>query len=432
MEPLIAFALGIGAFLLLVLFGLPVAFAFGIVGFVGVVLVKGVGTAFSLLGSAPFTWASNSNLIAVPLFILMGQFALHSRISGDLFETAHKWVGRFPGGLAIATNLASTGFAACTGSALASGATMASIAYPEMKKYNYDDGLATGAVAAGGTLGILIPPSITFIVYGFITWTDIGQLFIAGIVPGILMSSLFVLLILVMCKRNPRLGPAAGSFPWRERFVSLRGVWGMLALLVIVIGGMYAGVFAPSEAGAIGAFGAFIITLARRRLTWKTLFTALKESLQITAVIVTIVIGAMIFGTFVGVIGFTSWFSNWISALPVSPILVVIVILVAYIPLGMLIDAIPMVLLTVPIVFPVIEALGFNLIWFGVLVVVMSQIAFISPPVGLVAYVVQGVTDVSLQKVFRGNLPFVAVMLVCVVLLVAFPEIALFLPNLMK
>jgi tripartite ATP-independent transporter DctM subunit len=426
------FLVGMVAFLLLVFIGIPVAFSFAIVGFVGVILVRSLDTAFALLGSAPLAWASDVNLVAVPLFILMGQFALHSGISGDLFEAAHKWLGRLPGGLALATNLASTGFAACTGSALASGATMASIAYPEMKRFHYDDRLATGSVAAGGTLGILIPPSIAFIVYGFITETDIGRLFIAGIFPGLMLSGMFVALILVMCKQNPRLGPTGLSYPWRQRLASLRGVWGMLALLLLVIGGLYFGVFAPSEAGAIGAFGAFLIALVRRRLTIPNLITALKDSLRITSIILTIVIGAMIFGTFVAASGFTTMFGRWVATVPLPPFAIVVAILIIYIPLGMLIDAIPMMLLTMPIVFPAIQNLGFDLVWFGVLVILMSQVAFISPPVGLVAYVVQGVTKVPLQDVFRGNMPFILAILLCVGILLAFPQISLFLPNIMR
>lgn len=431
MHPLSLFGIGIVGFLILTFLGIPVAFSFAIVGLVGVMLLRSPETGLFLIGSAPYVQISLESLIAIPLFVLMGQFVYHSDISADLFDAGRKWVGRLPGGLAMASNLAATAFAACTGSAIASGATMSTVAYPEMKRLNYDDRLATGAVAAGGTLAILIPPSITFIVYGYITQIDIGQLFIAGILPGLLLSGLNLSLIMVWCKRNPKLGPPTGASTWPERFKSLKGVWGMLVLLLVVLGSLYFGVVTPTEAGAIGSFGAFIVTIAKRRLTLRILLTTLEESLVIACQVLTMIVGSMIFGAFVAASGFTLWFQNWLLGLTVAPVVVVIIILLAYIPLGMFIDAIPMVLLTVPIVFPVLQGMGVNLVWFGVLTVVLAQIAFISPPVGLVAYVTQGVTKVPLQTIFRGCTPFIIVMLTCVAILVAFPEISLFLPGLM-
>ncbi len=427
MSPLAAFFVGLVAFLLLAFFGIPIAFAFAIVGLVGVIVVMGVGPGLAMLGSAPWQWASQSSLVVVPLFILMGQFAFHSGISRDLFIAANRWIGRLPGGLALATNLACTGFAACTGSSLAGGATMGTIAYPEMMKYNYSPRLATGAIAAGGTLGILIPPSVVFIIYGFLTAQPVGVLFIAGIFPGLLLSGLFVAIILVQCIRNPKLGPRGASFSWRERFTSLTGVWGMLLLFVLVIGGLYFGVFAPSEAGAIGAFGAFIVALSKR--TKAPLFiTALKDSLELTCMTLTILIGAMIFSVFVTVSGFPSMFSAWITGLPISPMAVLVLILIIYIPLGMVLDALSMVLLTIPTVYPIISGLGFDPIWFGVLIVLVVEMALITPPVGMIVYVVQGVTKVPLEEVFRGNMPFLIAMIIALAILVAFPQISLFLP----
>ena len=428
MSPFLIFIVGIVVFLLLVFVGMPIAFAFAIVGFVGVLLIMGVGPGLAMLGAAPWQWAAKGELIVVPLFILMGQFAFYSGISRDLFVAASRWIGRLPGGLAMATNLACTGFAACTGSSLASGATMGTIAYPEMRRFNYNERLATGCIAGGGTLGILIPPSVVFIIYGFLTNQPIGVLFIAGILPGLLLSSLFLTIILTMCVRDPKLGPRGESFPWRERFASLSGIWGMLALFLLVIGGLYFGFFTPSEAGAIGAFGAFLICLHRRTKIGKFI-TALKESLQITCFTMTILIGAMIFSFFVTVSGFPSVFSAWVTGLPLSPHAILVMILVIYIPLGMVLDALSMVLLTTPTVFPIIKGLGFDPIWFGVLVVIVVEMALITPPVGMIVYVVGGVTKVPLEEVFRGIWPFFFAMVVALALLIAFPEIALFLPR---
>jgi len=432
LSPFVISLIGIGAFLLLVILRLPIAFAFAIVGFVGVLLLKGVGQGLSVLGIAPYTWASDYVLIAVPLFVLMGQFAFHSGISSDLYAAGYRWLGRLPGGLALATTLASTGFAACTGSSLASAATMGTIAYPEMKRFNYSPRLSTGCIAAGGTLGILIPPSVIFIIYGVLTGTSIGKLFIAGIFPGLMLSGLFLILILMMCKRNPQLGPRGMSFPWRDRFTSLIGVWGMIALFLIVIGGLYIGIFTPSEAGAIGAFGAFLIALSKRRLTKSALIASLRDSLRITCMALTILIGAMIFSVFLVATDTPAKLAELIVRLPLPSYVILVMILALYIPLGMLMDALPMILLTLPLVFPVIESLGFDPIWFGVLLVIMCEMALISPPVGMNVYIDQGVTKAPLEEVFRGALPFLLVMIVGVAILVAFPQISLFLPGMMK
>lgn len=307
---------------------------------------------------------------------------------------------------------------------------MGTIAYPEMMRFKYSPRLATGCIASGGTLGILIPPSVVFIIYGFITAQPIGVLFIAGIFPGLLLSSLFLILISMMVLRNPKLGPRGEHFPWRERLSSLTGVWGMIVLFVIVIGGLYFGVFAPCEAGAVGAFGAFVICLSRRTKI-PLLIAALKDSLRLNCMIMTITIGAMIFGVFITVSGFSSMVTEWIIGLPVSPYIVLIFILLMYIPLGMVMDAMAMLLLTIPIISPIISGLGFDMIWFGVLIVLVFEMALITPPVGMIVYVVQGVTKVPLEEVFRGNLPFLIAMIAALALLVAFPEISLWLPGTM-
>jgi tripartite ATP-independent transporter DctM subunit len=368
--------------------------------------------------------------MVVPLFILMGTFSYHSGISQALYVSAYRFFGRLPGGIAIATTLACTGFAACTGTSLAAAATMGTIAFPEMQRFNYDHRLATGCIGAGGTLGILIPPSIFFIIYGFITQQPIGSLFIAGITPGIMLSGMFVLLILIMCIRNPKLGPRGDLFTWGEKLKSLNGVWGVIALFILVIGGLYAGIFAPSEAGAIGALGSFVIALFRRTPVPK-LFQALTDSLKLTCMVLTITIGAMIFNMFITLSGVPAVFAEWITGLPLSPYTILVFILLMYIPMGMVMDVMAMILLTIPIIFPIITGLGFDPIWFGVLVVVMCELANITPPVGMVVYVVHGVTRVPLEVVFRGNLPFVCTMVLGLAILIAFPDISLFLVHAM-
>lgn len=426
------FAIAIVIFLALAFAGMPIGFVFALLGFAGTVLLKGWGPGLSLLGSAPWQWSSQGGLIVVPLFVLMGSFAFHSKISEELYVAAYKWFGRFPGGLAIATCIACTGFAACTGTSLASGAAMGTIAYPEMKRFHYDDRLATGVICVGGTLGILIPPSLIFIIYGFLTQQPVGVLFIAGIMPGIMMSTLYILTILFLCLRNPLLGPRGESFSWKERVASMRHIWGMLALFLLVIGGLYAGIFAPSEAGAIGAFGAFIIVLVRRGFSLKVFRESLRESLTITVFSMAILIGAMMFSVFVTVSGVPALFAEWVTELGVSRWYILILILAIYIPLGMILDNVSMILLTLPTVYPIVQALGFDMVWFGVLIVLANNMALITPPVGMVVYVVQGVTKVPMGEVFKGIFPFLGAMFIGWAILVAFPVISLWLPYSMR
>jgi tripartite ATP-independent transporter DctM subunit len=308
---------------------------------------------------------------------------------------------------------------------------MGSIAFPEMKRYHYSPRLATATIAAGGTLGILIPPSTIFVILGIITETNIGALLIAGILPGLLLSGLFILLIFGMCKRNPALGPRGEAFSWKEKFQSLAGVWGMVVLFVVVIGGLYVGVFSPCEAGCIGAFGAFILALIKR-ISLSAFLATLKDSAQITCYILFILIGASIFNIFLGIAGVPAALSNWIISLPVSPIGIVIAMLLLYIPFGMFLDTLGMILLTVPIFFPVIVQLGFDPIWFGVLICMMAELGMVTPPVAINVFVVQGVTKVPMEDIFRGVLPFIFVYLIAIGFIVAFPEISLFLPRTMK
>ncbi len=433
LAPVTIGILSLGLFFLLVALGMPIGFTFATVGFLGFALVRNLDAALNLLAAVPYTWGSTYTMIVIPLFVLMGQFAFHSGISGDLYTAAYKWVGRRPGGLALATNLACTGFAACTGSSLASAATMGIIAIPEMKKFNYHPRLATGCVAAGGTLGILIPPSVIFIIYGVLTGTSIGKLFIAGILPGALLSLFFSGLIYGMCRRNPALGPRGPLFSWREKVASLRGVGGVLFLFVLVIGGIYGGIFTPTEAGATGALGGFLILLLRGRMTVGVLISSLRDTVRTTAMIFMILIGAQIFNGFLALSGIPVIIARWIGTLSVPPHAILSVILALYIPLGMIMDALPMILLTLPTIFPIITRLGFDPVYFGVLVCVMCELANISPPMGMNLYIIRGVAkDVRLEEIIMGAFPFMIVMLICVAILVPFPQISLFLPGLMK
>lgn len=425
MSPLFICILGLAAFFLLMSQGMPIAFAFGLVGFVGILLLKGLGPGLHVVGNAPYTWSTMGALLPVPLFMLMGQFMYHSGFSTELYAAAHKWLGRRPGGLALATTLASTGFAACSGASLAGAATMGTVAYPEMKSYRYHSRLATGCIAAGGSLSCLIPPSAAFIVYGVLTETSIGKLFIAGIIPGLLLAGLYMALIHFMCRRNPELGPPGPVYPLREKLASLKGIVGVLALFIIVIGGLFIGVFTPSESGAMGAFGAFVIMILRGRLTKTTLFMALRDSITTTSFILTITIGAMIFSNFLALGGFSTLFREWVTAMPVSRHIIMICILLIYIPLGLFMDGLAMQLLTLPIVFPIVKSLEFDPIWFGVILTLIVEMALITPPVGMNSYVVHGVTKVPLEEVFRGVLPFFLMMLLCLALLYIFPQITL-------
>lgn len=414
---------------LLMFLGVPIGACFGLSGLIGLILLRGFDSALGFFGTAPYSWASVSALLPLPLFVLMGMFAHHSAIGLDLFDTAQKWLGKLPGGLAQATMLACTGFAACTGDTMAAAAAMGTTAYPAMKKHGYSDRLATSCIAAGGTLGILIPPSGVFISYGFLTETSIRDLFIAGVIPGLVLSGMFLVLIFIMCKRNPQLGPSGQAFSWRERLVSLRGVWGMLALFVLIIGGLYGGLFTPREAGAMGAFGAFLIALVRRRITKTSFFDALLSSARITAMIFTVVIGAMIFNTFLAVSGAQAVINSWMMGLDVSRWTILGIVIAVFYFSGFILDALAVQFLCVPIFFPIVTALGFDPIWFGVLIVVLVEIALITPPLALNLYVTQGVTKVPLGVIFRGILPFIAVHTVFMVVLILLPQLALFLPQ---
>lgn len=433
MSPELVGVVGICVFLVLLILRVPIAFSFAIVGLLGFGYLRTFDASLSLLATIPYTWGTKYAFLCLPLFVLMGSFAAASGITGDLFDTAQKWLGRLPGGLAHATIAGATAFAACTGSSMAAAVTMGQIALPEMKRHNYSPALATGTVAAGGTLGILIPPSVGLVIYGIIAEQSIGKLFIAGILPGVLISLLYVSQIYIRCRLNPELGGPITTFSWSERLRSLRGILGVLAIFGLVIGGIYGGVFTPVEAGGVGAFATLCIALFRRRLTWGGFTSALLSMGRVVGMIFMIFIGAMVFSVFLTATGLPKALANAIGALPIPRYGVLALLLLMYLPLGCLLEPMSMLVLTVPILLPTVQALQFDLIWVGILVVLMMEIGLVTPPVGLNCFAIRGIApDIPLETIFRGVFPFVIVHILGVVLIVAFPQIPLFLVHLMK
>ena len=425
--------LGFGILLLLVFLGLPLSFSMILVGAGGFAIIRNVTGALAMSSQQIVDISTNFGFSVLPLFVLMGAFVHRADLSRDLYDAANSWLGHRRGGLALATVVACGGFAAISGSSLATAATMTKVAMPPMRRYGYDGGLAAGTIAAGGTLGILIPPSVPMVIYGILTETDIGQLFIAGIVPGILMVGLYAASILVVTTVRPEWGPRAPRVPLVERWPYLARVWGVVALFLLVMGGIYGGIFTPTEAASIGAFGAMMFVLWRRRLTWKTLIGSLAEAGRTTGTIFTVGFGALIFSNFVNVAGLPRDLVAIIEAVDVSPIGVVLVICLILIVLGMVFDALAMILLTVPVFFPIVASLGLDPIWFGIIVIVVVEIGLITPPIGLNVFVVKSVApDVPLGEIFKGIVPFFLASVVGLALIILFPAIALFLPGLMR
>ena len=424
--------LGFIALLALVFLGLPVAFAMALIGFAGTAIIVGYGAAATHVALIATETVMNYTFSVAALFILMGNLVSRARLSEELYAAAYAFVGHRRGGLAMATILACGGFSAVSGSSIATAATMAPIAMPQMRERGYADGLAAGSIAAGGTLGILIPPSIALVIYGNLTETDVGKLFVAGILPGILGIALYVVAVAGVTAIRPEDGPRGERAAWRQRLIVLKGVWGILALFALVMGGVYFGVFTPTEAAGIGAAGALLFALVRHALTLGSLIDVLQETAQTTAALLIMIVGAVLFSTFMNLAGLPDAMAAFVGGLDVAPIGVMFVIVLIYVVLGCVFDAFAMILLTVPILAPLVVALGYDLIWFGIIVVVVAEIALITPPIGINVFVLKAILqDITDTTIFRGVVPFVLVDLIRVALLVLAPGFVLYLPSFM-
>ena len=433
MDPVIVGVIGTILVFFLLFLGMPIAFSLMLVGFAGIAYLTSLEAALPVAARTVYEVSAFYPYTVIPLFIVMGGFAGSSGMTRDLYGTFDKWFRKLPGGLAIATIGACAGFAAVSGSSVATAATMGTIAVPEMKRFNYHPRLSTGSVAAGGTLGFLIPPSIGFIVYGMMTEQSIGKLLVAGMIPGLTLAAAYIAIIVVMVKLNPSLAPASPEpVTWREKFKALTGIWEPLAIFLVVMGGIYLGFFTPTEAGAIGATVLFLVALIKRKLTGQNLVQALQEAIRISVMVLFLVAGANVFSYFLALSMIPMKVAEWVAGLQVTPYLIHAIIVVIYLFLGCFLDAISMMVLTLPVIFPIILALGFDPIWFGVIAVLMMEAGLITPPMGLNIFTVAGVVkDVSVEEIFRGTLPFLLSIFVIVILITIFPKIALLLPNMM-
>ena len=425
--------LGFACVFLLALLRVPLAFAMGLVGLAGIGLTRGWQPALASTAQVVHETGFAYTLSVIPLFILMGNFTARAGLAHELFQCAYAFIGHVRGGLAHATVAACAGFGAICGSSIATAATMSKVAYPSMKKLGYSDSLSTGVMAAGGTLGIMIPPSTVMVIYGIITQTNIGKLFAAGVIPGILTAAMLMVAIAVMTFHDPEHAPAGERTSWPDRWRALRGIWGVLLLVVVVLGGIYGGFFTATEGAGFGAAGAFLFALERRRLTWSVLLQVLVESARTTAMLFTLLIAATIFANFINFTSMPGDLMALITTHGLSPLMVIVAMMGIYVVLGTVMEELTMVLLTIPLFFPIVVALGFDPVWFGVLIVMIVQIGLISPPVGMNLFVLNSLLPkVGLNQIFRGCWPFVAVMIAVLGLLIAFPQLSLWLPSLME
>jgi len=424
--------LGVAAMLLLTLLRIPIAFSMGIVGFVGLWLFRSwdsaVASATAVIYETGFSYA----LSVVPLFILMGNFVTRAGMSQELYRAAYAFFGHWRGGLAMSTVVACGGFSAICGSSLATAATMSKVAMPSMRRFHYSEGLAAGSIAAGGTLGIMIPPSVIMVIYGLMTETNIGMLFAAGVLPGLLAISCYMGAVAFTTWRDPKAGPRGERSSWSVRLRALKGIWGVVVLFVVVLGGIYGGVFTPTEAAGIGAAGGFLFALGRRALTWHTLYVVLLDSARTTAMLFVILIGALTFANFINFTTMPADLRTFVSELEVAPVFVVLAMCVIYVVLGCMLESLSMILLTVPLFFPLVVHLGLDPVWFGIVVVTVVEISLITPPVGLNVFVLRTLLpEIPLGTIFRGVAPFIGADCVRLAILISFPIISLWLPRLL-
>jgi C4-dicarboxylate transporter, DctM subunit len=424
---------GLAAMLVLSFLRVPIAIAMGLVGFLGLWWMRGLGPSMASATTVVYESGFQYTLSVVPLFILMGNFVTRAGMSKELYRAAYTFVGHLRGGLAMATVMACAGFGAICGSSIATAATMTKVAYPSMRDHGYSDELAVGTIAAGGTLGILIPPSTIMVIYGIMTETNIGKLFAAGVLPGLVAVLLLCVAVQYMCWRNPKAGPRAERIGWPERLKALRDVWAVVVLFTVVMGGIYGGIFTATEGAGIGAAGAFVFALARRVLDWKALLAVLEDSTRTTAMLFVILVGALIFSNFLNYTSMPADLKGLITHWQLSPITVMVAICAIYVVLGTAMEELSMILLTIPVFFPIVVGLGFDPVWFGIIIVVVVQIGLISPPVGMNMFVVKSMLPgITTRTIFRGVWPFVWAEVVLLGVLVAFPWLSLVLPRLMK
>ncbi len=433
MDMTLVFIAGLAGMVFLMVLGMPLAFSAILMTLVGLWFVQGSDAALVTVGHGLYSSASKYTFTVVPLFILMGHFISTAGFAQDLFWMSRQWVGRLPGGLASAVCVGGAGLGAACGSSTASAAILTKVALPELERSNYDIKLASGCIAAAGTLAVTIPPSVLIIIYGLMTEQSVGKLLIAGIIPGILTAGLFVVQITLRAWRNPALGPPVHGVTWTQRLVSLKGAWGISLVAILVLGGIYTGIFTPTEAGSIGAVGTLIIALAKRRLTRKNLWESLTDTGRSVCMIFIVVSGMLIFTRLMAITRVTYTVSEIVTGLPAHPLVILAVILSIYLVLGCFLDSWGMLVLTLPIIFPASQALGFDPIWFGIIVVIMVEVGLLTPPVGMNIFMVRGAAPhLRTEDIFRGALPFFLSMILVIVLLIAFPQIVLFLPNLMR
>ncbi|MBT7268261.1 MAG: TRAP transporter large permease [Rhodospirillaceae bacterium] len=430
-DPLLVGLIGVGAMLFMVALGVRVVFAAAVVGLLGLVELNGWAAGAGIAGTVPHSKSSTYALSVLPMFILIGFLAFHAGMTQQLFDAARKWIGWVPGGLAVATIFATAGFAAVSGASTATAAVFARVAIPDMLKYGYDKRLAAGVVAAGGTLATLIPPSAILVIYAIIVEESVGALLLAGFLPGAVSALIYALIIIIWAKLNPELGPAVGGYTWKERFASLPGVSPIFFVVLIIMSAIYNGWATPTEAGALGAFVVLLLAF-KRKMKLKTFKEALMETAKLTVMIFSLIWGVLIFVRFLGFSGLPEAFTELVLSIDAPPIIIMICILIAYAILGMFMDAIGMLLLTLPVVHPAVIALGFDSIWFGIIVVKMAEVCLITPPIGLNCFVVNGVRpDIALGDVFRGITLFFIADVITIGVLLAFPEIVTWLPSLM-
>jgi C4-dicarboxylate transporter, DctM subunit len=436
MTPLVVGYIGLAILILLLFSGLHIGIVMGVIGFLGMAYLNGWDAGLGVMKTVPFSSFASYDFSVIPLFLLMGEFCFHANISDDLYIAAHKIMGKVRGGLAIATIGACAAFSAVSGSSVATAATMSKVALPEMKRYGYDMALATGTLAAGGTLGILIPPSVVLVTYGILTSQSIGKLFLAGFVPGIMQAILFMIVIYYVCWRNPSMGPSGPGSSLIEKIKALKGTWIVVLLFLIVIGGIYFGIFNANEGAGIGAMGALIFAVARKRLGWKQYKESVVEACKTTAMILFIVVGAMILGYFLTVTKLPAEFSLLITGAQVNRYIVWCFVIILYLFLGTIMDTLAMILLTVPIIYPTLcgpNGLGFDPIWYGIMLVILVEIALITPPVGMNVFVIKGMApEVPTSTIFKGIVPFLIADGFQVAILTIFPIIVLWLPHNLK